>query len=818
MACSSPFITGQPLFYSKILPGAIKKISLFITLTFLLTAPPFCLPKASAQGWQWARAGVGTHCDAWGVAADPSGNVFGAGEILLDTGTISFGSIIDSPTIYSVVWVKYNSSGVPLWSDYTRGDYCWLNNISTDPAGNLIVYGIMMGFSTQIGPFTLTDTLAWYYTPATKYFIAKISPAGTILWAINDGRNIGTYSYLHLTDSPPVISDGGITTDRFGNIYITGYYHDSITIGAHTFFSSGGVDAYVAKYTPAGALVWANSIGGAGNDRGLGITVASTGNVYICGHTDSAGFTVGSSVISNPWSKPLAYIAEFSPSGTPLWAQAPGGPNGSFAIGLKSDNSGNVYMTGGFGDTSIAFGSTVLTRTHPAAVPKLAAYLVQYSSTGAATWCKTLGSPHKSAWAYSVDVAACGQVWVCGNYTDSLTIDTASLPAPAPYTDPVFIAGYSLTGGVLGYSSLHTGGDDQNGLACDPSGNVFVCSDIESYIVAGPDSIRDAGIGEFLYVAKYRNSPSIPDTIYRHCDSSICSSGTDSITITAPPGYISYYWNDGATDSFHTFYTAGTYWVYCTACGGSMLIDTFHFTDTLVLDTVITRYDTAVCVYSDSDPILILTAHFGGMHHIWSNGDTTLFDTITYPGIYWVSYHAHCALYIDTFVVSSLPTPPPITGSDSICAGDIVTLSDALSGGIWSSSNTAIATIGSASGIATGIAPGIDTIKYTGPDGCYTTRPETVLIPPCINAVSEAHLPSGQVDMFPVPVKNELTIKMNNLTYYSCTISNLLGQVLIVQDMTTLNTIVATNKLQPGLYYITFNGNGGILTRKFVKE
>ena len=221
------------------------------------------------------------HCDAWSVATDPAGNVFCSGDVLADTGALLFGTIVDSPSIYSVVWAKYNTSGVPLWSDYTRGGRCMLNNICTDPAGNLIVYGVMMEFSTQIGPFTLTDTLAWYISHASKYFIAKISPSGTVLWAINDGENSGLSTSFWLIDHPPILSAGGIVTDTAGNIYVSGYYHDSTVIGSYTFYSAGGDDALVAKYSPAGTLLWAKSIGGAGNDRGLGITVSSVGNVYI---------------------------------------------------------------------------------------------------------------------------------------------------------------------------------------------------------------------------------------------------------------------------------------------------------------------------------------------------------------------------------------------------------------------------------------------------------------------------------------------------------------------------------------------------------
>ena len=63
--------------------------------------------------------------------------------------------------------------------------------------------------------------------------------------------------------------------------------------------------------------------------------------------------------------------------------------------------------------------------------------------------------------------------------------------------------------------------------------------------------------------------------------------------------------------------------------------------------------------------------------------------------------------------------PAAISGSSGVCEGSAITLTDATSGGTWSSSTTTIATVGSTSGIVHGISPGLDTIKYTSTStGC----------------------------------------------------------------------------------------------------
>jgi hypothetical protein len=76
--------------------------------------------------------------------------------------------------------------------------------------------------------------------------------------------------------------------------------------------------------------------------------------------------------------------------------------------------------------------------------------------------------------------------------------------------------------------------------------------------------------------------------------------------------------------------------------------------------------------------------------------------------------------------------PDPIAGPTQVCVGDAITLTDGVTGGVWTSSLPGIASVGSSSGIVTGIAPGVVTISYnTG--GC---PPATYLV--TVNAIPSA--------------------------------------------------------------------------------
>lgn len=85
---------------------------------------------------------------------------------------------------------------------------------------------------------------------------------------------------------------------------------------------------------------------------------------------------------------------------------------------------------------------------------------------------------------------------------------------------------------------------------------------------------------------------------------------------------------------------------------------------------------------------------------------------------------------LPTGCFSTLPmtvvTVAPITGNAALCIGAVSVLSNSVSGGTWSSSNTAVAGIGASSGMAVGYNSGTSMITYVMPGGCVATRIVTV--------------------------------------------------------------------------------------------
>ena len=112
-----------------------------------------------------------------------------------------------------------------------------------------------------------------------------------------------------------------------------------------------------------------------------------------------------------------------------------------------------------------------------------------------------------------------------------------------------------------------------------------------------------------------------------------------------------------------------------------------------------------------------------------SNGFATIdgFGNVTgvSPGIDTFSYVVASGC-MARYVVSVNSTPADVTGSGHICTGDTISLHDGSAGGHWTSSNTSIATVGSASGIVFGETPGTVTITYSLSAICHALAVVTV--------------------------------------------------------------------------------------------
>ena len=104
------------------------------------------------------------------------------------------------------------------------------------------------------------------------------------------------------------------------------------------------------------------------------------------------------------------------------------------------------------------------------------------------------------------------------------------------------------------------------------------------------------------------------------------------------------------------------------------------------------------------------------------------------PGVTFITYSlpTGCSAYLLETVIAPIT---PILGPSEICSGSVATMTNADSGGVWSSANNYIADIVDTSGVVSGLYHGTVTISYmvSAFKGCYATT--SLVVNPLPNPV-----------------------------------------------------------------------------------
>jgi hypothetical protein len=139
-----------------------------------------------------------------------------------------------------------------------------------------------------------------------------------------------------------------VATDAAGNVYVTGHFSGKADFdpgpGTWNLTSAGKDDIFTAKYSAAGALLWARAFGGPDYDYGNGLTVASDGSVYTTGYfKGTADFDPGPGTY-NLTSAGLTdvFVSKLDSAGNFVWAQRLGGTDTDIVSSLAVASDGSV--------------------------------------------------------------------------------------------------------------------------------------------------------------------------------------------------------------------------------------------------------------------------------------------------------------------------------------------------------------------------------------------------------------------------------------------------------------------------------------------
>lgn len=307
-----------------------------------------------------------------------------------------------------------------------------------------------------------------------------------------------------------------VVIDANGDVYVAGH------TAALSFprpagspaFTVGDDDAFVAKFTSQGVLVYATQIGGnhplstqSGGNRGDGAwatAVDAAGSAYVTGATFSADFPMVGAYQGKSADMD-SFVAKLSPAGNAIvYSTYLGGNGNDWGWGLDVTPNGYAYVAGFTSSSNYSvLPNGVMKNPYQASnkgdddvfVTKLA---ISGSSLEYSTYLGGTGSDR----ALAIDVDASGTAYVTGVTSSSGTpanafpTTNANQPANAGGKD-AFVAKLSFAGSALSLDAstyLGGAGDDYGyGIAVGPGASAFVAGSTTSASFPGADPATYAG-------------------------------------------------------------------------------------------------------------------------------------------------------------------------------------------------------------------------------------------------------------------------------------------------------------------------------------
>ncbi|MEP7123586.1 MAG: hypothetical protein ABJE95_21840 [Byssovorax sp.] len=246
--------------------------------------------SVNAADETWGRVfGDAASQEVNGVAVDPAGNILIAGTF---NGSITFGPMdsISSSGGSDAFVAKLTATGSPSWH-VKLGDGAdqAMVAISVDAVGGPVVTG------TFAGAINFDGT-----NPVNGFsFIAKYDSTGGYKWS----KIITTTGISN-----------GVAIDSAGNTIIAGLFQGSLDLGGAPLVATGsGAEAFVAKLSATGTLVWNKRFGDANSVLATAASVAITslGEPLVVGNV-SGPINLGTGVLT-PAGESDVWVAKLSP-------------------------------------------------------------------------------------------------------------------------------------------------------------------------------------------------------------------------------------------------------------------------------------------------------------------------------------------------------------------------------------------------------------------------------------------------------------------------------------------------------------------------
>ncbi len=243
--------------------------------------------------------------------------------------------------------------------------------------------------------------------------------------------------------------------------------------------SSGGVDAFVANFSPVnGQLVWCTYLGGSGDDRAFGVATDAANNTYVTGWTSSSNFPVAGGVQSRLSGSRDAFVTKLNPTGSALiYSTYLGGSGVDYANAIAVDALGEAVIVGDTTSTNLPVTAGVFQRTLAGGQD---AFVARLSANGAALSFVTYFGGNSTDHGAAIQIDPTGPI-VIGGGTNSTNLPL-QLPLQAHNGggQDGFVAKFNATATALVFSTYLGGSsgfagepEEVNAVLIGPSKNII---------------------------------------------------------------------------------------------------------------------------------------------------------------------------------------------------------------------------------------------------------------------------------------------------------------------------------------------------------